>query len=130
MKEILKNIPFFAELSGEDLQAIIDKIQMQYFATDHVIFEKGDPGDIMFIIKRGQVQVIRDNTILAVLTDGQFFGEMALVSDEPRNATIKTVTEVEVLTLDKNDFKHLLETNPNIASIVSYEVVKRSNAIS
>ena len=130
MQEILKNIPFFAGLSDEDLQAIIGMIQMEYFAADHVIFEKGDAGDIMYIIKRGQVQVLRDNTILAVLHDGQFFGEMALVSDEPRNATIKTVTDVEVLTLKKDDFKNLLQTNPSIASIVSYEVVKRANAIS
>jgi CRP-like cAMP-binding protein len=130
MKEILKNIPFFAELSDEDLQAIIDKVQMQYFAPEHVIFNEGDPGEIMYVIKRGQVQVIRGNTILAVLKDGQFFGEMALVSDVPRNATVKTVTEVEVLTLDKKDFKRLLETNPTIASIVSYEVVKRADTIS
>ena len=130
MQEILKNIPFFADLSDEDLEAIIGKIQMEYFAADHVIFEKGDPGDIMYILKRGQVQVLRDNTILAVLKDGQFFGEMALVSDEPRNATLKTVTDAEVLTLKKDDFKNLLQTNPSIASIVSYEVVKRANAIS
>ncbi|MBN2087451.1 cyclic nucleotide-binding domain-containing protein [Candidatus Peregrinibacteria bacterium] len=129
MEEILKKIPFFADLSDSDLQAVISKIQMQYFAADHEIFQKGDPGDIMYIIKRGQVQVIRDNAILAVLKDGQFFGEMALVSDEPRNATVKTVTDVEALILKKDDFKNLLETNPSIASIVSFEVVKRSNAL-
>lgn len=128
MQEILKNIPFFAELGGDDLQAVISKIQMEYFAADHVIFEEGDTGDKMYIIKRGQVQVLRDNTIVAVLSDNQFFGEMALVSDEPRNATLKTVTDVEVLTLDKEDFRRLLETNASIASIVSYEVVKRANA--
>ena len=130
MQEILKNIPFFADLSDEDMQAVIGKIKMEYFAADHVVFEKETPGDIMYILKRGQVQVLRDNTILATLQDGQFFGEMALVSDEPRNATIKTVTDIEVLTLNKEDFKNLLETNPSIASIVSYEVVKRVNAIS
>ncbi len=83
----------------------------------------------MYVIKRGQVQVIRDNVILATLSDNAFFGEMALVSDEPRNATIKTVTDVEALTLGKEDFKHLLETNPSIASTISYEVVKRANVL-
>jgi CRP-like cAMP-binding protein len=130
MIQILKKIPFFSKLSDADLQAIIEKIQMQYFPADHVIFNTGDPGDLMYIIKRGKVQVIRNNTILAVLSDNQFFGEMALVSDEPRNATVKTVTDLEVLTLRKEDFKRLLETIPSIASIVSYEVVKRANAIS
>ena len=130
MKQILQNIPFFADLEENDLQAIIEKVQMQYFDANHVIFNEGDTGDYMYIIKRGQVQVIRNNTILATLSDNQFFGEMALVSDEPRNATVKTVTDVEVLTLNKDDFKKLLESNPSIASIVSYEVVKRANAIS
>lgn len=130
MIEILKNIPFFSGLSDEDLQQIVEKIKLEYFPADHVVFSEGDPGDIMYVIKRGEVQVIRDNAILAVLKDGQFFGEMALVSDEPRNASIKTVSDVEVLTLAKEDFKNLLETNSSIASIVSYEVVKRANAIS
>jgi len=130
MIEILKNIPFFAELGDEDLQAIIDKVEMQYFPENHVIFKEGDSGDVMYVIKRGKVQVIRDNAILAELEDNAFFGEMALVSDEPRNATIKTVTDVEALVLKKDDFKKLLETNPNIASIVSYEVVKRADTIS
>lgn len=130
MIEILKNIPFFAELSDEDLQRIIEKIQMQYFPEQHVIFSEGDGGDMMYVIKRGEVQIIRDNTILAVLKDGQFFGEMALVSDDTRNASAKTVSDAELLTLSKDDFKYLMETNSSIASIISYEVVKRANAIS
>jgi voltage-gated potassium channel len=129
MIEILKGIPFFANLSDEDLQAIIDKVQMQYFGPDQVIFEQGDYGEEMYIIKRGKVQVLRDYAIIAELEDHAFFGEMALVSDEPRNATIRSVTEVEALTLSKEDFRSLLETNPGIASMVSYEVVKRANSI-
>ena len=130
MTEILKNIPFFNGLTDEDLQKITEKIKLEYFPADHIIFNEGDPGDMMYVIKRGEAQVIRENAILAVLKDGQFFGEMALVSDEPRNASIKTVTDMEALTLSKEDFKRLLETNSSIASIVSYEVVKRANAIS
>ena len=129
MIEILKKIPFFSELSEEDLQQIAEKVKMEYFPADHTIFNEGDTGEIMYVIKRGQVQVIRENAILATLSDNAFFGEMALVSDEPRNATIKTVTDVEVLTLGKEDFKYLLETNPEIASTVSYEVVKRANVL-
>lgn len=129
MIEILKNIPFFSELSDEDLQQIAETVKMEYFPANHVIFNQGDPGDVMYIIKRGEVQVIRDDTILAVLKDNAFFGEMALVSDEPRNAKIITITDIEALTLTKNDFKRLMETNSSIASIVSYEVVKRANTL-
>ena len=129
MIEILKNIPFFTELSDEDLSQIAEKVQMEYLPAEHVIFNEGDEGDKMFIIKRGEVQVVRENAVLANLKNNAFFGEMALVSDEPRNATIKTVSEIELLTIAKEDFKKLLETNSSIASMVSYEVVKRANAI-
>ena len=128
MLQILKNIPFFSELNDEDLQLIVDNVKMEYFQKDHVIFEEGSFGDIMYIIKRGTVEVIRDKAIIAELSDNSFFGEMALVSEEPRNATITTKTEVEVLTLNKEDFKQLLAKNSNIASIVSYEVIKRINS--
>jgi CRP-like cAMP-binding protein len=129
MLEILKKIPFFAQLDEASLNQIAEKVKMDYFPPEHVIFKQGDPGEIMFVIKRGQVQVIRDTTILAVLKDGDFFGEMALVSEDLRNATIKTVTDVEVMTLAKEDFIRLIETNGEIASTVSYEVVKRANSV-
>jgi CRP-like cAMP-binding protein len=129
MIEILKKIPFFNDLGDEDLQMIAEKVRMDYFPADHIIFKEGDSGDKMYVIKRGQVQVIRNNTILTLLKDNAFFGEMALVSNEPRNATVKTVTDLEVLILDKHDFKRLLESNRNMASVISYEVVKRANSI-
>lgn len=127
MIEILKNIPFFSELSDEDLQQIAEKVQMQYYPAEHVIFNQGDPGDIMYVIKRGQVQVVRNQEVVALLKDGAFFGEMALVSDEPRNATVRTVSDAEVLTINKFEFMRLMESNGTIASQVSYEVVKRAN---
>ncbi len=127
MIEIIKQIPFFSGLSDEDLQAIGQKIQLQYFGPEQVVFEEGDYGEEMYIIKRGKVQVLRDFAVLNELEDNAFFGEMALVSDEPRNASVRALTEVEALVLKKDDFKALLESKPSIASAVSYEVVKRSN---
>ena len=129
MIEILKKIPFFANLPEDDLSLIAEKVEMQYFPANYVIFNQGDIGDTMYIIKRGEVQVIRENNILATLSDGQFFGEMALVSDEIRNAKILTTTDIELLAIKKDDFTDILSNNPSIASLVSYEVVKRSNTI-
>lgn len=129
MIEILKNIPFFNELNDEVLGKIAETVQMEYLPTEHIIFNQGDVGEKMYIIKTGKVQVIRDDNIVASLENNAFFGEMALVSDEVRNATIRTASDVELLTLNKNDFKRLMETERSIAEIVSYEVVKRSNEI-
>lgn len=129
MIEILKKIPFFKDLSDDDLNMIAERIEMQYFPENYIIFNNGDVGNIMYIIKRGKVQVIREKNVLATLEDGQFFGEMALVSDEIRNAKIITLTDVELLSIKKEDFTELLKNNTSIASLVSYEVVKRSNTI-
>ncbi len=127
MIEILKQIPFFAPLSDEDLEVIGKNIKMEYFPAEHVIFNEGEMGEVMYVIKRGEVEILRNNRIIATLKDNGFFGEMALVSDVPRNASIKTLCDVEALTLNKADFKHILESNPGIASMVSYEVIKRVN---
>ncbi len=128
MLEILKNIPFFSSLHDGDLEAISTKVKMEYFPAEHVIFNEGDEGDKMYIIKSGEVQVIRGGEIITNLKEHAFFGEMALVSDEKRNATIKIVSDVELLIIEKIDFKQLLETHSAIAEMVSYEVVKRANA--
>lgn len=127
MIQILKSIPFFAHLPDVDLEAISKNVVMEYYPAGHVLFSEGDPGDKMYVIKSGSVEVIRGQAVIAELGTDRFFGEMALVSDGPRNATIKVKTDAELLVLTKDDFHHLLQTNPTIATMVSYEVVKRVN---
>jgi CRP-like cAMP-binding protein len=127
MKEILKKIPFFAQLGEEDLLAIVENVTMDYFQAGHTIFKEGEAGDKMYVIKSGQVEVLRNGAQINTLKENSFFGEMALVSDEPRNATVKALSDVEALILKKDDFKKLLASSPSIASMVSYEVVKRIN---
>ena len=126
MIEILKKIPFFAALSDEDLTAIAKTVTMDYLPQGHTVFKEGDAGDRMYIIKRGQAQVIRGGATLAELNDNDFFGEMALVSDVPRNAEVKITADTEVMVLKKEDFVKLITTNPRIAEMVSFEVVKRA----
>lgn len=130
MIEILKKIPFFAQLPKKDLDVIIAQVKMDYFPAGYTVFRQGDSAPLMYIIKRGTVRVVRDGRVLAELSDNAFFGEMALVSNERRNATVETVTDVELLTLGRDDFKNLMSANPDIASMVSYEVVRRANALS
>lgn len=127
MIEILRKIPFFAALSEDDLKAISEKVQMEYYPANYTLFNQGDAGTIMYIIKRGKVAVERNGSMIAELQDDAFFGEMALVSNEPRSATIRTLSEIELLVLTHDDFQYLISTSPDIASNVSYEVVRRLN---
>lgn len=127
---ILKKIPLFTELDSAQHQAIIQNIQMQYFPKGHTLFAQGDPGDSMYIIKTGMCHVVRktpngQEQEMAVLGPNDFFGEMALISDEPRNASVVTVGESEIFVLRKADFFHLMEKTPGLANRISNEFIER-----
>lgn len=128
---ILKQIPLLAELNADDHKEIIKRITLEYFPKDHLVFHEGDQGDAFYIIKRGIIRIFheaqgdKDEEEVAMLGDNDFFGEMALMSDKPRNATAKTVEDTEVFKLTKEDFIELVSSNPNMASRISSEFLKR-----
>lgn len=128
---ILKNIPLMAELNEADHREIIKHITLEYFPKNYVIFHENDPGDAFFIVKRGMIRIFHeapkpdDEKEVAMLGDNDFFGEMALISDKPRNATSQAVEETEVFKLKKEDFIQLVSSNPNMASKISSEFLRR-----
>jgi hypothetical protein len=83
------------------------------------IFREGDPGSIMFIIEDGNVELLKGSGgqehQLAVLEQGDFFGEMAILEDQPRSASARAVTECQLLKIDKSTFNEMLRQNPEIA---------------
>jgi len=129
MLSILKQIPFFEPLDQELHEALIKNIEMQYYPANHILFKEGDPGDKMYIIKNGKIGIYANHkkNPLATLKSNDFFGEMALVSNQPRNATAQTITETEIFVLHKDIFQELIRTNPDIASQISEEIIRRVN---
>lgn len=129
---ILKKIPVFADLSETEHQAIIKNIILNYFPVGHVFFTEGSPENDagMFIIKHGMVKITRKDPLgnekeIAVLSDNDFFGEMALVLSEPRNATATAIGECEVFQLKKSDFMALMQNSPTMANKISTEFLDR-----
>ncbi len=129
---ILKQIPVFAELDETHHREIIQKIVMMYYPPQYVIFNEGDVGDALYIIKSGSVQIFhppREEGDLpkqvADIPPGGFFGEMALISEIPRNASAKTLLESEIFILRQEDFKQLLSTNQNLAEKISSTMIDR-----
>lgn len=105
-----------------------------YYPANYVIFKENDEGDALYIIKKGNIQIYHEPKEegdlpqnVAEITNGGFFGEMALVSDQPRNASAKTLMDSEVFILSKDDFKKLLDSNPTLAEQISAAVVDRTN---
>ena len=117
--ELLSRVPLFAELDIEDLHRVAARTRTDSFAAGELVFEIGEPGHSLFIIAEGEVQLIHPGAesshVLARLGPGDFFGEMALLSDTPRSATARTLERVEALVLDKGDFRQLLMDRPEVS---------------
>jgi NADH dehydrogenase len=88
-----------------------------HFEAGEIIFREGDRGDRLYVIVDGQVEVVKGETVLGQLGPGECFGEMALVSDSPRNATVKSRGSVNVLTVDREAFHALFTHLPPLRKL-------------
>jgi len=99
-----------------------ESMTREHFEAGEVVFRQGDLGDRMYVIIDGEVEVVQQlapgkECVLATLKAGQWFGEMALFNDEPRGATIRTVTSVNVLALDRSAFETLVAHIPPLREV-------------
>jgi ATP-binding cassette subfamily B protein len=130
----LRRFSFFADCSAATLGKLAESFMPERFAEHRVIFQERDPGERFYIIVQGTVDVLQNDPVtgsrrIATLKDGDYFGEMALVRDIPRTATVRTLTECAFLTLHRNSFLALLEEEPSIRSRVVSEIERRGRAL-
>lgn len=95
-----------------------------------VIFRQGEQGDCAYFVRDGRVEVVdeRSGAVLATLGPGEHFGEMALLGDSPRNATVRTISAVELAVLGKDNFLHMMTLMPATEEAVLATVRKRALA--
>jgi pilus assembly protein CpaE len=124
--EFLKNISFFSSLSEENFKNFSEHFVIKNFPKGEIIVKEGEPADLFYIITSGKVKVIKgEDKVVASLKEGEFFGEMALITDEPRSATVIAETDVETIALSKTDFDKFLEKNPQIAFHLTKVITRR-----
>jgi CRP-like cAMP-binding protein len=109
-RELLRTVPIFAELTDEDVVSLARLTTRRRCPKDSVVFFENEEGDSFFMILEGRIKVtiLGDDgreIILSVLGPGDFFGEMALLDNEPRSATAIAVEETELLLLQRADFQ-------------------------
>lgn len=126
-RNMLKRVPLFVTVSDEELNNIANHLKQERFPAGEVIIHEGDQGDKFYIIERGKVTVWRlgeDEVEYKIdeLGAGQYFGEVALVSNAPRNATVRADTPLTVLTLDYGDFNMCVLRYVNLADEVNENV--------
>lgn len=118
--DLLARVEIFSELDRDELARLADVAQVRSMPKDSTVFHAGDPADAVFVISNGKVKIVVTSTdgkefILTVLGQGQVFGEMAFLEDAPRSASVVTATQVELLVVNRQDFQHLLNTEPSIS---------------
>lgn len=130
MLGFLKTVDFLEALGEDHLEALARDARFQLFAAGEKICVQGQPGDSFYIIRSGQVKVtVKDDQGEEILNFdmavGNYFGEMALLTGEPRSATVSAVTDAELLTVSKDDLRGVIVANPEVERIISKVLAQR-----
>ena len=128
--ELLQSVALFWDLSEEELGYISEKMIARHYESGKFIFLEDSEGEQCFFVVQGSVKVTRlskdgREVILAMLNEGEFFGEMALLDGESRSANVIALEETEVLTLNREDFLVVLHDYPQIAIQLLKEMADR-----
>ncbi len=115
-----KNVPLFSDLTDKELSVLAASGKSRKFPAKNVVFQEGEPGDVLLVILSGKVKVLltgKDGQefILTMLGPENFFGEMAILEAAPRSATVMTVEPSEFLLLEQKDLIGLIKKHPGIA---------------
>jgi CRP-like cAMP-binding protein len=126
-RNLLRRVPLFVSVTDEELDNIANHLKQERFPAGEVIIREGEVGDKFYILERGKATVWRldENQVESKIDEkgpGQYFGEVALVSSAPRNATVRAETPVSTLTLDYSDFNECVRQYINLASQVDENV--------
>ena len=133
LERALRTVDLFRPLSDDELRKVMARSRPLHYAAGERVIEEGSPGDSFFIIDQGQVLVSKRmggaDREIARLMEGQFFGEMALLTGERRSATIEAATDVDLFMIDKPAFQEILAANPTIAVDISTLLSERREAL-
>lgn len=120
LKRDLADTSLLKGLSSREVDTILEQMSAREFARGDAIFFEGDPGSALYIIVRGTVDIMRTprkkSVRLATLTQGMFFGEIALVEDGPRSATAIAREQTTLLCFFKSDFENVLKYHPRLSA--------------
>jgi CRP/FNR family transcriptional regulator/CRP/FNR family cyclic AMP-dependent transcriptional regulator len=125
----------FAELDDRELASIAAVAKVRRYGKDDVVFHADESGDVFCLIKEGQVKITMispegKEIILSILNSGDFFGEMSLLDNEPRSATVIATEPLEIVTIWRSDFLQILSENFSITKKVLAELSKRLRSAS
>lgn len=118
--EVIEKVPIFKGASDAFIKEIVMKLSPAMFTPGDYIFREGEVGHNMYFISRGSVEILseKSNQVYATIGEGGYFGEIALLMAQPRNASVRAVEYCDLYTLDKNSFQVVLSEFPQFAQQV------------
>jgi CRP/FNR family cyclic AMP-dependent transcriptional regulator len=127
---VLKAVPLFASFPEDQLRMLTTVVTRRSLPRSTTVMASGDPTDSLYIVLSGRLKVMMSDAegkevILSILTAGEFFGEMGLIDDAPRSASVVSIEPCELLSIAKRDFKKCLAENFEMAQAVMRGLVRR-----
>jgi CRP/FNR family cyclic AMP-dependent transcriptional regulator len=127
---VLKSVPLFASFPDEQLRMLVSVVTRRSAPRASVIMAAGDQIDSLYIVISGRLKVMMGDAegkevILSLIGPGEFFGEMGLIDDAPRSASVVTIEPCELLSISKRDFKKCLQENFEMSMAVMRGLVRR-----
>jgi CRP-like cAMP-binding protein len=122
----LSAVDFLTPLGSEALERLAHQISMAVFAPGETVVKEGEPGSTMFVVESGELRVLLGEAEVASLGRGAFFGEMSLLTGEPRRASVRAATGCRLFVIDHDSFKSVLSQNPEVARAISEKVAERA----
>ncbi len=126
----IENVDLFDGLMPEEIQILRDTSVLRDFAKNTVLIHEGDVADSLYVVESGRVKVYCSDKsgkdfVLNILEDGDYFGELALLDDDKRSASVRAMETTKVRIVYKEDFKAILDMHPNITRILNKNLTRR-----
>jgi CRP/FNR family cyclic AMP-dependent transcriptional regulator len=126
----LKVVPFFSNLTPSEAAGLANRLVERKFNSGQIIFHMGDPAGLLYIITMGKVKISYVSSdgheaVLAILGEGDFFGELALLDDSPRSASAEAIEPTQTLTLHRDEFLGFIDSNPAFSRQVLNVLARR-----
>src|SRR5215210_3586168 len=129
MLDELRQVPLLADLSEEDLEQLYKMAETVSIPAGQLVLREGDSGDSLYVVLDGELEVTKrqgdQDVLLALYKSGQFFGEMALLEQAPRSASVRTLQESRLIVISQAAFQTLLSCSPSAPLKILHTVTSR-----
>jgi CRP-like cAMP-binding protein len=134
-RDLLARVPLFQGFSPRELDALVPAARPITVTARQELFHKGDAGSQLFVVVEGRLKALTtstegDEVVFNVMGPGEVFGEVALLSESPRSATVRAIERCELLVLDRRDFLAFLKRNHDVAVRMLTVLVERLRRVS